>query len=138
MYKCYSVTHVAEMLDVTKQIVYQWIKDGKLETVKVAGHTTRITQSSLDRFFDMSFNWLKFKEGKVLVHCLKKEQAEKFCKMMHDRGLTWCDGTSYLETTDWDSYGRLTCYLGDGTIESLANPTNGKEVVSFYDAERGM
>ena len=43
-----KVSEVAERLNVTKQSVYNWINDGRLKAVKVAGKTVRITESSVD------------------------------------------------------------------------------------------
>ena len=32
------------------------------------------------------------------IHCETEEQAKAICKLMHEAGLTWHDGDSYLET----------------------------------------
>ena len=49
--KFYRVEEIAEMLFVTKQTVYKYITDGKLEAVKV-GNKLLISEESLRKFLD--------------------------------------------------------------------------------------
>lgn len=54
-----------------------------------------------------------FKEWKdeyVVMWCQTEEEAKEFCKLMHENGLHWRDGGSYLEKTNWDKEGELICY----------------------------
>ena len=45
----YTLTEVTELLQVTRRSLYNWIKDGKLEAIKV-GREWRVTRQSLDKF----------------------------------------------------------------------------------------
>lgn len=51
-----------------------------------------------------------FKGQKIAVNCTTQEQAEAFCKLMHDNGFKWVGGASYLEYTNWKVYKQNTCY----------------------------
>ena len=45
------------------------------------------------------FDWEEFKNklNKIAVHCKTEEEANDFCKQMHEHGMEWRDGTSYLK-----------------------------------------
>lgn len=60
----------------------------------------------------MKFNWEEFlnKENKIAVHCKTEEEANDFCKQMHEHGLKWNDGCSYLNENCFDNYTEDTCY----------------------------
>lgn len=62
------------------------------------------------------FNWDECKntENKIAVHCKTEEEAEDFCKQMHERGMKWSDGKSYLECTEYEYYRDKTCYTVRG------------------------
>lgn len=32
-----------------------------------------------------------------MVHCKTEEEAKDFCKQMHEHGMKWCNGESYLK-----------------------------------------
>ena len=54
-----------------------------------------------------------FKEWKdeyVVMWCQTEEEAKEFCKLMHENGLRWFSGKSYLEETNWEKEGELICY----------------------------
>ncbi|KAA5805957.1 MULTISPECIES: helix-turn-helix domain-containing protein [Thermoanaerobacterium] len=51
MDKFYTVQEVAEMFKVNIHTVYRWIKEGRLNAVKV-GDLVRITESELNKFID--------------------------------------------------------------------------------------
>ena len=44
------------------------------------------------------FNWDEFKnkDNKIAVHCKTEEEAKDFCLQMHEHGMTWESGNSYL------------------------------------------
>ena len=56
------------------------------------------------------FNWESFKEGKIVVHCKTKKEAEDFCLQMHEHGMTWESGNSYLSYTYYEVHKNKTCY----------------------------
>ena len=68
----------------------------------------------------MRFNWDEFKDAdnKIAVHCKTEEEAKDFCKRMHEHGMKWRDGGSYLECTEYGKYLSETCYTGYGEFAS--------------------
>lgn len=73
------------------------------------------------------FNWDEFKnkDNKIAVHCKTEEEAVDFCKQMHEHGMKWCNGDSYLEHTEYGRYLSKTCYTGGGKFASC----------DFYESE---
>lgn len=61
------------------------------------------------------FNWKEFKnkDNKIAVHCKTEEEAIDFCKQMHEHGMKWCNGKSYLKNTNY-MRNEGTCYYGSG------------------------
>lgn len=70
-----------------------------------------------DEMFEPAFDWESFKDEskKIAVHCKTEEEAKDFCRKMHEHGMTWSDGDSYLEYTCWGVERKETCYTGYGT-----------------------
>ena len=66
------------------------------------------------------FNWDEFKnkDNKIAVHCKTEEEAKDFCKKMHEHGMKWCDGESYLKNTNYNVHNEGTCYYGGGEYSS--------------------
>ena len=66
------------------------------------------------------FNWDEFKnkDNKNVVHCKTEEEAKDFCKRMHEHGMKWRDGESYLECTEYGKHLSETCYTGHGEFAS--------------------
>lgn len=62
------------------------------------------------------FNWEKFKDknNKIAVHCKTEEEAKDFCKQMHEHGMKWGSGDSYLENIRYNKYLGKTCYSNIG------------------------
>lgn len=61
------------------------------------------------------FNWDEFKnkDNKIAVYCKTEEEAVDFCKQMHEHGMKWCNGESYLKNTNY-MRNEGTCYYGSG------------------------
>ncbi len=61
------------------------------------------------------FNWDEFKNeyNKIAVYCKTEEEAVDFCKQMHEHGMKWCNGKSYLKNTNY-MRNEGTCYYGNG------------------------
>ena len=57
-----------------------------------------------------NFDWESFKEGKIVVHCKTKKEAEDLCLQMHEHGMTWESGNSYLSYTYYAVHKNKTCY----------------------------
>lgn len=66
------------------------------------------------------FNWDEFKnkDNKIAVHCKTEEEAKDFCRQMHEHGMKWCAGNSYMEKTNYKKYKGETCYVGFGVFSS--------------------
>ncbi len=45
------------------------------------------------------------------IHCSTKEEAIAICLLMHKAELHWRSNQKYIDTTNWDSYGRDTVYF---------------------------
>ena len=57
----------------------------------------------------MKFN-LNDYQGDYVMHCKTKEEAESFCRFLHQNGRKWSSGDSYLEFNRWDLYKTDTVY----------------------------
>ena len=66
------------------------------------------------------FNWDEFKnkDNKIAVHCKTKKEAVDFCKQMHEHGMKWCNGESYLKNTNYNAHHEGTCYYGSREYSS--------------------
>lgn len=54
------------------------------------------------------------------INCETEEQAKAICKLMHEAGLKWRDGNSYLEENGYYIYKSGTCYFAtEGVSRSL-------------------
>lgn len=45
-----------------------------------------------------------------VIHCSTEEEAKAICKLMHEAGLEWCSGLSYINKTNWLYHDESTCY----------------------------
>lgn len=82
------------------------------------------------------FNWDEFKNkyNKIVVHCKTEEEAKDFCKRMHEHGMKWRDGDSYLEHTEYGRYLSKTCYTGDGGFASCVFcESEGYKILEWSD-----
>lgn len=82
------------------------------------------------------FNWDEFKDedNKIAVHCKTEEEAKDFCKRMHEHGMKWRDGDSYLEHTEYGRYLSKTCYTGDGGFASCVfHESEGYKILEWSD-----
>ena len=90
----------------------------------------------------MEFNWEEFiSNDKIAVHCKTEEQAKDFCRQMHEHGLEWNFGQSYLQKTYWNIDEDNTCYTGHGTYSSLEYFENNNYTIlewSDYQKENSM
>ena len=69
------------------------------------------------------------------IHCETEEQAIAICKLMHDAGLTWYYGDSYLSENLYDIYKSETCYYpADGQYTGLDYAKEEKDKI--YKAEQ--
>lgn len=84
----------------------------------------------------MRFNWDEFKDvdNKIAVHCKTEEEAKDFCKRMHEHGMKWCTGKSYMEKTNYEEYKGETCYIRFGMFSSYRYyNSEGYEILEWSD-----
>ena len=84
----------------------------------------------------MRFNWDEFKDvdNKIAVHCKTEEEAKDFCKRMHEHGMKWCTGKSYMEKTNYEEYKGETCYIRFGMFSSYRHyNSEGYEILEWSD-----
>lgn len=82
------------------------------------------------------FNWDEFqnKYNMIAVHCKTEEEAVDFCKQMHEHGMKWCTGKSYMEKTNYEEYKGETCYTGSGVFSSYRYyNSEGYEILEWGD-----
>jgi hypothetical protein len=82
------------------------------------------------------FNWDEFKnkDNKIAVHCKTEEEAIDFCKRMHEHGMKWCTGKSYMEKTNYEEYKGETCYIRFGMFSSYRYyNSEGYEILEWSD-----
>lgn len=82
------------------------------------------------------FNWNEFqnKENKIAVHCKTEEEAKDFCKRMHEHGMKWSSGKSYMEKTNYKEHEGETCYVGFGMFSSYRYyNSEGYEILEWSD-----
>ena len=81
------------------------------------------------------FNWDEFKnkDNKVAVHCKTEEEAKDFCKRMHEHGMKWCSGESYLKETNYESCEEETCYIKGEFSPYQYYKSNGYEILEWSD-----
>ena len=63
---------------------------------------------------------------KEVIHCRTEEEANAICKLMHEAGLSWCTGDSYLDDNKWYGHNEMSCY----------NPNNGVCYNIYYYEKR--
>ena len=69
------------------------------------------------------------------IHCETEEQANAICKLMHEAGLTWMFGDSYLSLNLYDIYKSETCYFpAEGMFTGLDYAK--EENFKIYKAEQ--
>lgn len=69
------------------------------------------------------------------IHCETEEQAKAICKLMHEAGLEWKGGESYLSKNNYENYKSETCYFPiDGQYDELSYAK--EENYTIYKAEQ--
>lgn len=65
------------------------------------------------------FDWEKFRNKKIDVHCKTEEEAKDFCQKMHEHGMKWKSGDSCLDCTNYELYGENSYYYATGKYARL-------------------
>lgn len=81
----------------------------------------------------MEFNWEEFKDEKFAVHCKTEEEAKDFCKRMHEQGMKWCSGESYLEETNYKFCEEEMCYIRGEFSPYQYYKSKGYEILEWSD-----
>ena len=86
----------------------------------------------------MEFNWEEFlSNDKIAVHCRTEEQAIDFCRQMHEHGMKWSMGQSYLKVTNWNPHWKEQYYTSHGTHASVEYLTgNNYTILEWSDYTR--
>lgn len=58
----------------------------------------------------MKFDFEKYKDQKVAMHCKTEEESKDFCRVMDEAGLTWVNGPRYTENNFYNVYMESMCY----------------------------
>ena len=69
------------------------------------------------------------------IHCETEDKANAICKLMHEAGLKWKSGDSYLSINNYDIHNKNTCYFPtDGQYDELSYAK--QEKYKIYKAEK--
>lgn len=81
------------------------------------------------------FNWDEFKnkDNKIAVHCKTEEEAKDFCERMHEQGMKWCSGESYLKETNYKFCEEEICYIKGEFSPYQYYKSNGSEILEWSD-----
>lgn len=79
------------------------------------------------------FNWDEFKnkDNKIAVHCKTEEEAKDFCERMHEQGMKWCSGESYLKETNYEFCEEEICYIKGEFSPYQYYKSNGYEILEW-------
>ena len=81
------------------------------------------------------FNWNEFqnKDNRIAVHCKTEEEAKDFCERMHEQGMKWCSGESYLKETNYEFCEEEICYIKGEFSPYQYYKSNGYEILEWSD-----
>lgn len=102
--------HIGNMIELAKKVGYEYILwNDRVYDI----NNNEFLDYEID-YFLKNFNWKKFINGKIVVHCDTEEKAIDFLKQCHDRGMTWCNGDIILsKNNEWNIFKENTCYEYD-------------------------
>lgn len=67
------------------------------------------------------------------MHCKTEEEAKDFCKRMHEHGMKWCSGESYLKETNYKFCEEEICYIKGEFSPYQYYKSNGYEILEWSD-----
>ena len=100
-------------------------------------NTTDLSTHSVKEFLSQEKQIMKVTDLKEneCIHCETEEQAKAICKLMHEAGLTWHDGDSYLSVNLYDIYKSEICYFpAEGVFTGLDYAKEENNLI--YKAEK--
>ena len=62
---------------------------------------------------------INLKQKRLQYIVRQEEEAKDFCLNMHEHGMKWNDGDSYIEEQYYDAYQEKMCYYADGEYSDL-------------------
>jgi len=69
----------------------------------------------------MKFNFEDYK-GKYVMWCKTEEEAEWFCRLMHEDGRKWNGNESYLNETNWENCSEgIVYYFNEGEYDLIVD-----------------
>ena len=81
----------------------------------------------------MKFDITKY-QGKYVMHCNTREDAQTFLEFLTSLGRTWCDGQSYLENLNYKYDGQTSYAFNEGRYgRTDRQPDLGFNVLNFDD-----
>lgn len=81
------------------------------------------------------FDFEKWKDQNVCMHCKNEEEAQAFCEEMHIAGLKWKDGDDYIRFTEYSAYKENTVYIfNEGNAAGIDYAVkNGIQILEYSD-----
>ena len=81
------------------------------------------------------FDWEKFeRNSRMCVHCQTEKEAKEFCRLMHEHGMRWRGGNSYLTDNKYDVYKDMTCYYGSSQFCDLDWANREGDIICKFSA----
>ena len=83
------------------------------------------------------FDWDRFKNGEIAVHCDIEGKAKDFLKECKNRNINWCTGRDVTKRNYWEEYKEDTCYCcfdGDsklGYADYEFYISEGREIIKW-------
>lgn len=83
------------------------------------------------------FDWDRFKNGEIAVHCDTEGKANDFLNMCKNRNINWCTGRDVTKRNYWEDYKKDTCYCcfdGDsklGYADCEFYISEGREIIKW-------
>lgn len=75
-------------------------------------------------------------KGELGIRLNNKAESKIFSKEANKLGYKWKDGVDYLSTNCWGVYKGDTCYLNDGSFDSVKTCMENKiKILNFEDIE---
>ena len=78
----------------------------------------------------MKFDFDKWQDEKVAIHCKAEEEANDLCKELNENGFNWIDGTSYLDDNCFSIFSSDTLYyFNEGTFGEVEEGLNDGHLI---------
>ena len=106
---CWRVESDSDCFDA---ISFNYSDDGFINTFGSLNPFDYSIEGFTEKFLD--------KSNKICVHVSTEEEAEAFCKWMHNNELCWCNDDSYISSGNcYREYRSNTCYTNSGSFADV-------------------